>query len=123
VKVAEDGFGEFFGHALFCGAVGGEDVVAFGLGEFLVDPGRFVEGFAHFYVSALPSGEGRALDVGFGVSLGCLRWELRGGLGIGVEAGVVLDALSVAEDAVGRWGCTRVILTIQGGVRRCLEQF
>jgi hypothetical protein len=123
VEVAEDEFGEFFGHALFCGAVGREDVVAFGFGVGFVEEGCVVEGFAHFYIAALSSGEGGLLYVGFGVSLGCLGWELGGGLGIGVEGGVVLDALGVAEDAFGRWGCAVVILTIQGGVPRCVEEF
>jgi hypothetical protein len=130
VEVAEDAFGEFFGDALFCRAVTGEDVVAFGFGECFVDAGGFVEGFAHFDVAALATGEGGALHVGLGVGLGGLGRELGVGDGIGVEAGVVLDALGVAEDAFGGWGAdcglrTLVceILTIQGGVPRCVEEF
>ncbi len=123
MEVAEDEFGEFFGHGVFGGAVTGEDVVAFGLGVGFVDEGGVVEGFAHFHVAALATGEGSALDVGFGVGLGGLGIELGVGDGIGVEAGVVLGALGVAEDAVGRGGCDVAVLTIQGGQPRCLEEF
>jgi hypothetical protein len=63
------------------------------------------------------------LDVGFGVRLGGLGRELGVGLGVGVEAGVVLDALGVAEDALSGGGCTVVILTKQGGVGWCVEEF
>jgi hypothetical protein len=52
-----------------------------------------------------------------------LGWNLGGGDGIGVEAGVVLGALGVTEDAVGRGGCAIVILTKQGGVRGDVEEF
>jgi hypothetical protein len=123
VEVAEDAFGEFFGDALFCWAVAGEDVVAFGFGVGFVEQSCVVEGFAHFYVAALSAEEGGMLDVGFGVGQRRLGRELGGGLGIGVEAGVVLDAFGVAENAFRCGGCTRVILTIQGGVPRCVEEF
>ncbi|GMV94118.1 MAG: hypothetical protein AMXMBFR82_38960 [Candidatus Hydrogenedentota bacterium] len=98
-------------------------MAAFGFGVGFVEKGGVVEGFAHFYVAAFASGEGGLLDEGFGVGFGGLGLELGGVDGIGVEAGVVLDALGVAEDAFGSWGCTRGIVTVQGGQPRCVEEF
>jgi len=113
--MAEDLFSEFFGDAVFCGAVAGEDVVAFGFGEGFVEEGGGVEGFAHFYVASLGADEDGLLQVGAGVGLRGLGFELGGGDGVGVKAGVVLDALGVAENAFGAGGCEAVFLTIQGG--------
>ncbi len=123
MEVAEDVRGEFFGDALFCGAVGGEDVVAFCFGEGFVEQDDVVEGFGHFYVAALGCGEDGLLEVGAGVGCCGLRFEIGFGDGIGVELGVVLHALGVTLDAFGGGGCCKATLTIQGVGRGGVEEF
>ncbi len=123
MQVAEDVRGEFFGDALFCGAVAGEDVVAFGFGQGFVEERGVVEGFAHFYVAALGCGEDGLLQVGAGVGCCGLGWELGFGDGIGVELGVVLHALDAALDAFGGEGRCKATLTIQGVGRGGAEEF
>lgn len=123
VHVAKDLCGDVFGDGLVGGAVTTEDGVAFGVGVRFVEHGGVVEGPVHFDFVSFAACEGGLVEKGFGVGLGRLGFELDVGDGVGVDVGVVLDALGMAEDAFGCGVGVAVLLTIQGSVGWAVEEF
>lgn len=121
MEIAEYVGGEFFGNALFGRAVGCEDMVAFGLGEGLVELDDVVKGLGHVYVTALGPGKDGLLQVGLRMRAIGLRPDLGIHEGIGVDFHVVLRSFGVAHDAFGRRGCEIVFLVKQRGAEGTVE--